>query len=331
MDATEANESNRTSIGDSDGSTTKGTLQTKTKPVNLTARIIQSLEDQPDQEGPKHSYPTLKDDDALSERETGVEPICFRPQVINRPNGYLDSDAYLMIAACREKFKDDEIKDKCEDAMDNTDIYDMSPVTSRLTGLSYVNKFCLMCNEPIVLDPVVWEAKFVDVGNYYQMYLVFNPNEFIEMLAMYGGNIHFIPVASHPVQQCESYAISTCNQTGLSDGFDEIMEEICHQGHSLPILHNSMRFKNIACLLCNEGGSFNGILSCGLWINLEKPYNTYTLTLNIRDTAPDGKTEKGLIHGSYLNHAVLKLPKTKRCPPGYTALLVRYANVISNV
>ena len=316
---------------DEDYGTTNSTGQNTDKPLTvMRAKIKRSDEDQSEQEtkSPRHSndtqyVPSLRDDYTDNEQDTAVEPICFKPQVLNRPNWYLDSDAYLMIVECRDTFKDVKIKDKCEAAMNNTNISDMLPVTSRHSGLSYVNKFCLMCNEPINLSPSFdfWEARFVNVGALHPMDLVLNPNEYINVLWEH-GNIHFIPAESHPVQQCESYAISTCNQTGLWKSYDEIMEEICHHGHNLPILHNSMRFKNIACLRCNEEDSFNGILSCGYWISLNSARRGYSLTLNIRDTAPDGKTEKGLIHESYLTQAVLPLPTTKRCPSGYTSLLV---------
>ena len=318
---------------DEDFATGNSTGQTTDKPSTITrAKIKRIREDQPDQEtkverhsDDTHYAQTLRDDYTDSEQENGVEPICFKPQVLNRPNWYLDSDAYVMIAACRETFKDTEIKDKCEAGMNKTSISDMLPVTSRLTGLAYVNKFCLLCNEPIDPSPIFdfWKAKFVNVGALHPMYLVFNPNEYIDVL-LENGNIHFAPVASYPVHQCENYAITSCNQTGLWESHDEMMEDICHHGHNLPILHNAMRFKNIACLHCNEGDSFDGILSCGFWVSLDTAARNYSLTLNIRDTAPDGKTEKGLIHESYLTQAVLQLPKAQRCPAGYIALLVRH-------
>ena len=89
-----------------------------------------------------------------------------------------------------------------------------------------------------------------------------------------------------------------------------------------------MRFKNIECMHCNLGSSFNvSSRSCRNTVYLaytEHEEYSFSQALNIRDTNPDGRTEKGLIHVSYTAKAVLQLLKTKVCPPGYIALLVKY-------
>ena len=290
----------------------------------------------------KH-VPTFADDKILemtNVRETDLDTVCIRPQVLYEPNVYLDSKAYKMVAVCKETFQDSKIVAKCHDATEKTDISEMMPVTSRHTGLTYVNKFCLMCNEAGTLDAAaidVWDAKIIHYANVYRDRFVFNPNELIDNLSGFRtghGNIHFVPRSSNLVQQCETYDVSSCNQTGLWEIYDEMTENTCHHGHSLPILHlsfsyrrESLRFKNIACVHCNLGNTFKDIsLFCRNSVNLDyNEYDSYSFSqiLNIKDTNPDRKTENGLIHVSYTDKAVLQLPKTKLCPSGYIALLVR--------
>ena len=326
MGETGATQSRRPSLGDSTQNIVGKRQQTTTTPLQFTARKKQTLEDHTEKGEPRYMNATLEtmQEQVSDAQDNGVEPVCFRPQVINRPNWYLDSDAYRMVIKCRGDYGDYIIKDKCESGMNNPNLAEILPVTSRRTGIAYANRFCLTCNEPDTDDdPILWEAKFVDVGRYIPAYLMFNPNELIQLTIYNQCNIHFTPVPGNHVQQCENTVIDTCNQTGLWESFDENIEQICHLGENLPILHKSMRYKNVACLHCNEESNFNGRPFCGFSIDLDTTDEKYDLTLNIRDTTIDGKTEKGFIHESYLSQAVLPLPKTKRCPTGYIALLVR--------
>ena len=331
MVETDFTQSRRSTLGNSTKNTTRSMQQSTTKHFDFTERMKRNLEDHPEKVQLRYMTTTLTNIDGTQEQASdaqdngvdGVEPVCFRPQVVNRPNWYLDSDAYLMVIKCRDDYGDYIIKDKCESGINKFDLAEILPVTSRRTGIAYANHFCLTCNEPDTDDnPILWEAKYVDFGRYTPAYLMLNPNEFIQ-LTVHNGNIHFTPVPSNHAQQCKNTVIDKCNQTGLWESFDENIEQICHLGENLPILHKSMRYKNVACLHCNEEGNFDGRPLCGFWIDLDTTEENYDLTLNIRDTTTDGKTENGLIHESYLTQAVLPLPKTNRCPTGYIALLVR--------
>ena len=72
---------------------------------------------------------------------------CTRPQAFYRPNIYLDSPAYMMVVTCPGGFKDKLIIAKCSAGMNGVELLDMIPVTSKLSGLTYQNKYCLICNE----------------------------------------------------------------------------------------------------------------------------------------------------------------------------------------
>ena len=269
---------------------------------------------------------TLTDNAKLEKTSVGtteLKTICIRPQVFHSTNYFIDSKAYMMVAAC---FQGNKLVDKCRGGQGNTDMSDMIPVTSRLTGLTYVNRFCLMCNEDETLDASmidVWEEKVVYYAGYYRHRFVSNPNALIDHLRRFRVgyfNIHFAPSTRNLVQQCEPYDVSSCNQTGLWEVYDEMIENVCHHGPRLPILHrvadgrHVMRFKNIACVHCNEVDSFNDTtLSCGYY-NLTPNLYSYSQTLNQRGTYVGGKlTDK----------VVLQMSKTNECPSGYIALLVR--------
>ena len=114
--------------------------------------------------------------------------------------------------------------------------------------------------------------------------------------------------------------------------YDENVEKLCHEGHSLPILHrissdyNTLRFKNIACVYCNVGDSFNNFtkLSCG-FMSVDMAAHSYSQTLNLRvldtDKGKDESQEKQ--HISFTERAILPISNTDVCPSGYIALLVR--------
>ena len=282
---------------------------------------------------------SLTDDAKLKNNDTGTidnYTICIRPQVLYKPNIFVDSNAYMMVVACIEMFQGNRIVRECRGRHGKTDISEMVPVTSKLTGLTYVNKFCLMCNEGETIEDAaidMWEAKVVHYANNYHHRFVFNTFSLAQNILTISvgfSNIHFLPRTSNLVQQCETYDVSSCNQTGQWEIYDQMVENVCHHGHSLPILHrisngsNAMRFKNIACVHCNLGSSFKDS-TCGYFDFKHTEMHSFSLTLNLRHTDAGGKSEESLedLEFSYTDGAVLQIPKTNICPSGYIALLVR--------
>ena len=341
---------NQSSIGseddvDSDESTRQKREVKRSQYFNLAKSTKHSNQNQLDSEIIGTRMPTIGEDAKLETRKTreSANTVCVRPQILYKPNVYIDSAGYMMVATCKETFRHKKIIDKCHTAMEELDISEMLPVTSKLTGLTYINRFCLMCNEGNPIDDTIadfWDAKIVTYADFYRESFVLNPNELIGILKgfVYGNsNIHFTPRSGNVVQQCEAYDITFCNQTGLWEDYDEMIESICHYGQSLPILHRisphyeSLRFKNIACVHCNVRSSFiNSSLSCRHSVRLDyRDYDSksHSQTLNLKNTNLDGATENGSIHISYTDEAVLQLPKTKVCQRGYIALLVSFMNI----
>ena len=223
--------------------------------------------------------------------------------------------------------------DECDRFHLHTDISEMIPITSRLSGLTYLNRFCFMCNEGDIINETiadVWDAVIVSYAKYYYHISVLQPNDLMDATEGY-SNIHFVPRTRTRAKQCEAYDIISCNQTGLWETFDKNVERLCHEGHSLPILHhinydyNTRRFKNIACVYCNVGDNFNSdtSLTCS-YVSLATK-NSYSQTLNLRledvDKGADESREKQ--NTSYTERAILPIPNSGVCPSGYTVLLVR--------
>ena len=257
---------------------------------------------------------------------------CERPQVFHSPNYWIDSKAYMMVKFC---LQGNVMVDKCYGDHVGKDISEMLPITSKLTGLTYWNKFCFICNEgDIINDTVaeVWDAILVYYRSHYNHRFFHHLDTMTDIDSQYrnGGysNIHFVPKKSSLVHQCEAYDIATCNKTGLWETYNENIEKVCHEGNSLPILHqinynqNKLRFKNIACLYCNVDHSFNTdtTLSCAYYSSPPREWYSYTLTVNtgIGDTYKSTKDDRDI------SSSILPLPNTGACPAGYISLLVTF-------
>ena len=73
-----------------------------------------------------------------------VKFACLRPQLLYRLNRHPNSEAYEMVISCPEDFKDTVIVEKCRAGQNHINIADVIPMTSKLTGLTYVNKYSVM-------------------------------------------------------------------------------------------------------------------------------------------------------------------------------------------
>ena len=258
---------------------------------------------------------------------------CIRPQAFYKPNRFLDSEAYEMVATCPEWFKDVVTIEKCHAGMGNDNILDMIPVTSTLTGMTYANKYCSDCNG-ISANATSkfhdWQPSLVGVGmgQLYRSFL--NPELIIrEISSVDQGfeNIHFIPDNATAPVKCITYDIQSCNQTGFLDMYNETMKSACQNGPGLPIIQNvggkRLLFKNIACLHCNMDKDFTGNLnSCGYYTysNIQNEIR-YSISFNLRSTVNDDQQEPST-PVRYLGESSLRLLKQGRCSPGYAALQV---------
>ena len=260
---------------------------------------------------------------------------CIRPQVFYKPNNYLDSSAYEMIATCPEWFKDSKIIDKCHAGMDNENLLERIPVTSKLTGLTFTNKYCLECNGVNTNDTSQfheWQPVIVSDSFSFNRRFFLSPELIVNELASFRSgfdNIHFIPGKDVTTFKCMAYDIIACNKTGLLAIYNETIEDLCRNGPDLPIIHTLGRerffFKNIACLHCNTDKKVAASdLSCSQRIRMGIPTERYrhSLSLNMRSMNYESEeTATAPIH--YLDDSRLWLLKQGRCIPGYAQIQVR--------
>ena len=276
----------------------------------------------------------------LNSRDSGALKIneinrtnekCIRPQVFYEPNRYIDAQAYMMVVTCPEGFKDKLIIDKCSEGKDQVALLDMIPVTSQLSGMTYKNKYCLMCNEKLQPDHVIERrAEIVSHGPFRDNVFFANQNTIVDMLIgkeTAFSNIHFVPVVKDLTKRCKTYDITSCNQTGLWDMYNDLIETACLEGHILPIMSTIdgklLTFKNIGCLHCNMRKDFSkSRLTCSYWRNQLGPESTFSLTLNLRRLVPGGQNKKPMVSAPYIEHDVLLQLQHRRCPAGKVYLLV---------
>ena len=264
----------------------------------------------------------------------GTETACIRPQLFYKPNVHPDSSAYKMVISCPADFPDALKTKKCKAGQNNTNISDAIPITSKLTGLTYVNKHCLFCNEPQVSTASCdeWQIQLDDRYTNYRHRIILYPQSLMYWASNYFFNVHFVPKTQSSVKNCITYDVSSCNQTGLWDNYNKSIESVCRHGDDLPITHsvngNILLFKNIACVHCNAPPDFSDSrLFCAYmssytgYPDFQRPRQTLTLYFNGLAALPKPDIEE--IPVSYIETSVLDNIPAVSCGQGLLAILVR--------
>ena len=114
--------------------------------------------------------------------ETQLKTVCVRPQLFYKPNLYPDSEAYEMIVYCPSDYGDALVAEKCRHGNRNDNIEDVIPVTSKDSGLTYMNKHCLFCNEKNSTRIVEeWQIQIIDEKSVYHHQTYQHPQFLKEM------------------------------------------------------------------------------------------------------------------------------------------------------
>ena len=263
-----------------------------------------------------------------TDAEPELEIVCIKPQLYNRQNYYPDSDAYEMVVSCPPDFDNPHITDKCKNREDNENIEDVIPVTSNVSGVTYVNKHCLLCNEPKSMSFAdAWQVVLIDEKTEYIHMILENPQSLMTLPHQNYFNVHFVPKNSKSVKRCNSYDVNTCNQTGYWENYDETIQNVCHDGQDLPILStvgpSVLLFKNIACAHCNSPSDFIDVqLRCNYF---ERPSLSIRKTLTVNYNAiraefqKSGKDDKDV---TYIKDAIPGNLDIGSCPQGFASVLV---------
>ena len=220
-----------------------------------------------------------------------VETACIRPQLFYNPNRNPDSVAYEMVVSCPPGFPDSSILAKCKAGLGNENIADIIPITSKLTGLTYINTNCLFCNEPLQLfTPSCdeWQLQLYHRILYYKHRSIIHPQSIMSWPPFQYFNVHFLPKNSSSAQKCILYDVSSCNQTGLWGHVNKTIELVCHQEDHLPMTHTvkekRLLFKNISCVHCNTPYWFiESPLLCAYAPDIQP--NRQTLNINFHSSA----------------------------------------------
>ena len=274
----------------------------------------------------------IKEHDVSQMTEMNPETVCIRPQAFYNPNEYLNSIAYEMVASCPVSFVSGSIKNKCQAGFESATITDIIPVTSSVTGITYVNKHCLQCNELREADEDsahFWQPVFVFKRWMYDHTFYRNQNLILSDFRFknnYGTNIQFMPSIPNLTPVCHAFDIGTCNVTGLWQAYDEHIKLLCESALSLVVIHkvNSSRkmFKNIACLRCNTDG--NSLDKDCEYYGWNENIPVYRMSVNkrslLQNSARDTQDE---ITDVYMNETTLIYMTSPMCPAGYLDVMVR--------
>lgn len=261
--------------------------------------------------------------------KTGVEfPVtCIRPQIYLKTNLYLDSQAYEMVVSCPVRSLHTSVYEKCKAGFQNKRMIDSIPVTSNSTGITYSNKYCLICNELETNGVLLWVPIFISVRRQHQRWFVRNPHTILEDLVSvpHGStNIIFQPPPIQYARPCQKLDIIKCNQTGLWEVFNNQLDDICRSGPNIPIIHKINQknkiFKNIACVHCNLNDKIQDI-QCDSDSLSDNSRHYYSMRMNTNAIVGD---DIHLPDTVYMNTTPLESLKSHRCPKGFVYIKVSY-------
>ena len=257
-----------------------------------------------------------------------VQTDCVRPQMFYKQNQQPDSDAYEMISSCPQDVGESPVAEKCKNREKNENIADVVPVTSQLSGLTYINKYCLFCNEQKHTSSAQeWDIQIIDENADYLHKIYNRPQSLIATNVSPYFNLHFVPKDPKLVKKCELYDISSCNQTGYWGTYDEKIYQACHYGPGLPVIDAVNKIpvllKNIACVLCNSPpDAQNHIKPYCNFFERPKGHLRKTLTVNFNAMVNYEKPEKKKFDVSYIQNSVPQNLDFVSCPPGFSSILV---------
>lgn len=259
---------------------------------------------------------------------------CIRPQIFYKPNAYPDSVAYEMIVSCPERFQESTTTVKCRSAMNNDNIEDIIPLTSKVTGLTYVNKYCLLCNEEEWYHEHVayqWRINIISYTSDYAHRFLPSPLSLMTTQKILFSNIYFSPREEVTVRSCNAADVTFCNQTGLWDLRNETIEKLCLNGRTLPVTHRingeTLIFKNIACIHCNTHSSFkNRTLDCAYFPDLINSPHSLTVNLNSEERIEDHDEDISI---PSTEDFILQKLISSACSEGFVDILVSCCCVVA--
>ena len=172
---------------------------------------------------------------------------CVLPQFRPVQKGVRNApDHVRMFTVCNPGVQSpDDIKEKCENADIYRDLLTKVPVSDTVTWFAYKNKYCASCHGVPEHQQLFWR---VDI----QCDDAFQANNILTLLedvedSITCNLIYILPHNTVTSSLTCPVLISTCNETGLWQMFDEEIEAACH-AYTTPYRTD---YKNVFCFMCN--------------------------------------------------------------------------------
>ena len=169
---------------------------------------------------------------------------CVTPEyVVRKPKDYKSPKSEWMISRCEQVPYDAEIIEKCENPEFDTSLKSLIPVTDTTSHIIYRNVFCTQCNTVTGATFKSWGVKIGCDGNFAPA------KNMLDEMYKAQCTINFIRVDNTLLRHCDkpSYSISTCNETGQWQKYDELTNTACNSF----VDQFNFTFKNYFCYLCN--------------------------------------------------------------------------------
>lgn len=196
-------------------------------------------------------------EESLSLKKMTCEYPQFRPF---KDGIYNAAVPVKMLRQCTNN-RDPVVLDKCEHPDRYLDVYTKVPVTDRSTLWTYQNKFCAACNDISEDMLVFWKMEiFCSTGTYQpsvsDLSLIFQ-----DILQTEDCNVKYdVPnsgISDFRLPSC-SKVVSACNETGLWDFYDPVIETACLAYTSL----YNYKYKNMFCYICNTPSDREMFTAC---------------------------------------------------------------------
>lgn len=175
------------------------------------------------------------------------EPTCTITNILSLNRQTKSSKAIQMIVKCPTD-SDEEISKLCNISSDLETQLQNIPVTSRQSGLTFRNIYCLMCFNDSLEYAIPWSLE-VDCEEEGNLNFITNYSQIIKHAKSNKCDIFYYtsPLQNY-TRSCKlnKNIISTCNVSGTWKNYDFNIEYACQTYDN-----NFCMFKNIYCYMCN--------------------------------------------------------------------------------
>lgn len=183
---------------------------------------------------------------------------CVIPQLKKLVLNKLGIYSIMMVSGCHSDFQNDDYKRRCYESLDidiRSDLSIMAPVESILTGKLFKNKYCALCNNVDESDTEAWipwlDCKFGTTL----------PSLTSESFVSFMSETNECDIVFKPpetsratIESCPDGAITSCNETGLWEIYDHVIDRGCNSFLSW----YNRTYRNVFCYICNANGRPDG-------------------------------------------------------------------------